>query len=134
MLHHRHVRSTLLVAAAALIIAVGSIATLRAVAPTAPSNLAANVSGLNVTLTWGASANAPTQYILQAGFAPGQTAITVPLAGSHDVLQRLGRRRHLLRPRRRGERGRHERAVERGHGRAHERAAPRRARRSTCAR
>jgi hypothetical protein len=74
--------STLLVAAAALIITVSSIATLRAVAPTAPANLAANVSGLNVTLTWGASANAPTQYILQAGFAPGQTAITVPLPGS----------------------------------------------------
>lgn len=82
MLYHRHVRSTLLVAAAALIIAVSSIATVRAVAPTAPANLAANVSGLNVTLTWGASANAPTQYILQAGFAPGQTAIIVPLPGS----------------------------------------------------
>jgi hypothetical protein len=82
MLEYRSVRSTLLIAAAAVIIAVGNIATLRAVAPTAPANLAANVSGLNVTLAWGASANAPTQYILQAGFAPGQTAITVPLPGS----------------------------------------------------
>ena len=82
MLHDRYVRSTLLVTAAALIIAAGNIATLRAIAPTAPSNLVASVSGLNVTLTWGASANAPTQYILQAGFAPGQTAITVPLPGS----------------------------------------------------
>jgi hypothetical protein len=56
--------------------------TLRAVAPTAPSNLVANVSGLAVTLTWTASQNAPTQYILQVGFAPGQTAITVPLSAA----------------------------------------------------
>ena len=82
MLDHRYVRSTLVITAAALIIAIGNIVTVRAVAPTAPSNLAANVSGLNVTLTWGASANSPTQYILQAGFAPGQTAISVALPGS----------------------------------------------------
>src|SRR5262245_30256908 len=82
MFHDRHVRASLVVTAAALIIAAGNIVTLRAVAPTAPANLVANVSGLNVTLTWGASQNSPTQYILQAGFAPGQTAITVPLPGS----------------------------------------------------
>jgi hypothetical protein len=81
MIHRRSLRVPLLVAAVACL-AVGHLATLRAAAPTAPSNLVGNVSGLNVTLTWGASANLPTQYILQAGFAPGQTAITVPLPGT----------------------------------------------------
>ncbi|MGQ0736443.1 MAG: hypothetical protein ACT4QD_22665 [Acidobacteriota bacterium] len=52
---------------------------LGAAVPTAPSNLVAVVNGLNVTFTWTASGNAPTQYILQAGFAPNQTAITVVL-------------------------------------------------------
>ena len=82
MIHHRAVRSPFLVAIAAVAFAAGSFATLTAAPPTAPSNLVANVSGLNVSLSWAASGNAPTQYILQAGFVPGQTAITVPLPGS----------------------------------------------------
>ena len=59
-----------------------TLSTLRAATPTAPTNLTAAVSGLFVSLSWGASANSPTQYILQAGSAPGQTSITVPLSGS----------------------------------------------------
>jgi hypothetical protein len=81
MLHAKAFRSTLVFSVAALTIAGGTL-TLRAVAPTAPSNLVATVNGLAVTLTWTASGNAPTQYILQAGFAPGQTAITVPLGAA----------------------------------------------------
>lgn len=49
---------------------------LRAAAPAAPTNLTAAVSGLNVTLSWGASATA-THYIVQAGFAPGEATISV---------------------------------------------------------
>jgi hypothetical protein len=83
MLQSLHTRSKFLVSlfsVTALTLTAGI--TLRAVVPTAPSNLTANVSGLSVTLTWAASANSPTQYILQAGFAPGQTAITVPLSAA----------------------------------------------------
>lgn len=85
MRHHRSVRSNLLLGVAVVTIAIGSLTTLRAAVPTAPSNLVAAVSGLAVTLTWTASANAPTQYILQAGFAPGQTAITVPLSAAQTT-------------------------------------------------
>ncbi len=81
MFHHSIVGSKFLFSLAAFAIAVDSM-TLDAVAPTAPSNLVANVSGLSVTLTWTASANGPTQYQLQAGFVAGQTAIVVPLSGS----------------------------------------------------
>ena len=81
MLHHRTLRSKLLFSVVALSVTVGGL-TLRAAAPTAPSNLTASVNGLVVTLNWSASANAPTQYVLQAGFSPGQTAITVGLNAS----------------------------------------------------
>lgn len=81
MLDPRSLRSKLLLSITALMVTVGGLS-LRAAVPTAPSNLAASVNGLFVTLAWGASANQPTQYILQAGFAPGQTAIQVPLSGS----------------------------------------------------
>lgn len=60
---------------------------IRAAAPTAPTNLAAVVSGQDVTLTWTASANSPTQYILQAGLAPGQTIASFVLAGSTTSVQ-----------------------------------------------
>ena len=79
-MRYRPTRSALLATLAIFVLAAGS-SPLRAAAPTAPTNLTAAVSGLFVTLTWGASANNPTQYILQAGFAPGETAITVPLSG-----------------------------------------------------
>ena len=55
---------------------------LNAVAPTAPGNLSATVNGQVVTLNWTPSANSPTQYIIRAGFAPGQTAIAVAVSGS----------------------------------------------------
>ena len=64
-----------------LTLVVGSL-TLRAAAPTAPSNFAITVSGLNVLLSWTASANSPTSYVIQAGFAPGQTAVQVPVSAS----------------------------------------------------
>ena len=78
-MHLRLLGSTILLALAILMFAGGLV---RAAAPTAPSNLTAAVSGLSVTLSWGASANNPTQYILQAGSAPGQSSITVALSGS----------------------------------------------------
>jgi hypothetical protein len=80
MVHHRSLR-TLVLPLAIFLFTIGSL-TLRAAPPSAPTNLTAAVNGLFVTLTWGASSNAPTQYILQAGFAPGETAITVPLSGA----------------------------------------------------
>lgn len=52
---------------------------LGAAVPTAPTNLSATVNGQIVTLTWTAAANSPTQYLLHAGFAPGQTALSVSL-------------------------------------------------------
>jgi hypothetical protein len=52
---------------------------LLAAVPTAPTNLSTTITGQIVTLTWTASANSPTQYLLQAGFAPGQTALSVSL-------------------------------------------------------
>jgi hypothetical protein len=67
------------------LIAVGLIATtlpLHAVVPTAPSNLTFTVSGQVVVLNWTASANSPSQYIIQAGFAPGQTALSVPVSAA----------------------------------------------------
>jgi hypothetical protein len=83
-MHVRPIRSTILCTIAILAVTGGAL-TLRAAAPTAPTNLTASVSGLFVSLSWGASANSPTQYVLQAGFAPGQTAITVPLSGNQTT-------------------------------------------------
>jgi hypothetical protein len=80
-MHLRPLRSLVLFTVALGTLTVGSL-TLRAAAPTAPTNLTASVSGLFVTLSWGASANSPTQYILLAGSAPGQTSITVPLSAN----------------------------------------------------
>ena len=68
-----------------LTLVVGNLS-LRAAPPTAPSNFAITVSGLNVFLSWNASANNPTSYIIQAGFAPGQTAVQVPVSGSTTSL------------------------------------------------
>ena len=64
-----------------LTLVVGSLS-LRAAPPTAPTNFAITVSGLNVFLSWTASANNPTSYVIQGGFAPGQTAVTVPVSAS----------------------------------------------------
>ena len=78
---YRPRRTVLLFSVVLLILFVGASAP-RAAVPTAPTNLTAAVSGLFVTLSWGAAANAPTTYILQAGFAPGETAIEVPLGNT----------------------------------------------------
>jgi len=67
-----------LVVALALLLT-SSVLTLRAAIPTSPSSLTAAVSGLNVTFTWTAAGNTPTQYFLQAGVAPGQTVIEFPV-------------------------------------------------------
>jgi hypothetical protein len=56
-----------------------------AVAPTAPANLAASVNGQVVTLTWTASGNIPEQYLVKAGFAPGQTAISLAVSASQTT-------------------------------------------------
>jgi hypothetical protein len=55
---------------------------LRAAVPTAPTNFATSVNGQIVTLTWTASANSPTHYLLHAGFAPQQTAVSVALSAA----------------------------------------------------
>ena len=82
-------RSKTLFAIIVLTFAVGSL-TLRAATPTAPSNLTATVSGLNVTLSWTASANSPTSYQLQAGFAPGETVVQASVSGSVTSLSASG--------------------------------------------
>jgi hypothetical protein len=64
-----------------LTLAVGNLS-LRAAPPSAPSNLTATVNGLSVTLSWTASANSPTFYLLQAGQAPGQTFVQAQVDGS----------------------------------------------------
>ncbi len=74
-------RSKTFFAIIVLTFAVGSL-TLRADTPTAPSNLTATVNGSNVTLSWTASANSPTSYVLQAGFAPGDTVVQASVSGS----------------------------------------------------
>jgi hypothetical protein len=66
-------RPRTLFAITVLTFAVGNLS-LRAAPPSAP-NLTATVNGLSVTLSWTASANSPTFYMLQAGLAPGQTFV-----------------------------------------------------------
>jgi hypothetical protein len=72
---------TLTLATLAVLLLVSTL-TLRAAPPTAPTNLTAVVSGLSVTFSWDASANNPTQYILQAGAAPGQTFAQYTIGGN----------------------------------------------------
>ena len=48
---------------------------LRAAVPTAPTNLIATTNQLSASLSWAAAGNSPTQYFVQVGFAPGQTAV-----------------------------------------------------------
>ena len=55
----------------------------------APMNLVAQVSGQNVTLQWAAGAQADggaTQYILEAGFAPGLANAAVLPVGAQTVI------------------------------------------------
>ena len=65
-------------------------APIRAAVPTAPTNLAFFLNGQSVTLTWSAAANAPTNYIVQAGFAPGQTAATFSVGASTTITASAG--------------------------------------------
>ncbi len=81
MLHSRSFRIHSLILGFGILV-LGSTITLRAAVPTAPTNLQAAVSGLHVVLTWGAAANNPASYVLRAGYAPGQTAIEVPLSAA----------------------------------------------------
>jgi hypothetical protein len=81
MLHARLTHVRLLVFFLGVFV-VGSAWSLRAAVPTAPTNFQAVTSGLQVVLTWSASANNPTHYILRAGYAPGQTVIEVPLTAA----------------------------------------------------
>jgi hypothetical protein len=69
---------------------VGGGLTLRAVAPTAPTNLTQSTSGLSTMLTWSPSANSPTQYIVQVGFSPGTTALTFNVSGATPTLSGSG--------------------------------------------
>jgi hypothetical protein len=82
-------RSRTLFAIIVLTFAVGN-SSLRAAAPTAPSNLTATVNGLNVTLSWTASANSPTNYLLQAGYAPGQTDLQAFVGSTTSVSASAG--------------------------------------------
>jgi hypothetical protein len=75
---HRQARSKFVFSLTALVLTCGAL-TLRAAIPTAPTNLTASTSGLSVSFSFGAASNSPTQYFLQAGFAPGQTAFEFPL-------------------------------------------------------
>jgi hypothetical protein len=72
---YRSIRSKLVLFAFAMLVT-GSVLTLRA-APPAPTLSAPVVSGLSVTLSW--SDVGATQYIVQAGLAPGQTLFEFPL-------------------------------------------------------
>jgi hypothetical protein len=81
MIHHRLTNVRLLVFCLGIFV-ISSGWSLRAAVPTAPTNLQASTSGLHVVLTWGAAGNSPTHYILRAGYAPGQTAIEVPLSAA----------------------------------------------------
>ncbi len=53
--------------------------------PTAPTNLSATVNGQIVTLTWTASTNSPATYLLQAGFGPGHTAVSVGISAAETT-------------------------------------------------
>lgn len=86
MLQARFIRVSLACALVASALVLNS-APLSAVAPTAPTNLVAIVDGQDVTLTWTASANSPTQYTLLAGFAPGQTIASFTLSAATASVQ-----------------------------------------------
>jgi hypothetical protein len=65
-------------------------ASIRAAVPTAPANLTSLVNGQTVTLTWTAAANSPTNYVVQAGFASGQTAATFNVGTSTSITASAG--------------------------------------------
>jgi hypothetical protein len=89
MLHLSLLR-TLAVVGVTVGVAFIDTASIRAAAPTAPTNLTYSVNGQMVTLTWTAAANAPTNYILQAGFASGQTAAAFSVGPSTTVTAPAG--------------------------------------------
>src|SRR5687767_7225160 len=65
-------------------------ASIGAAVPTSPTNLTYSVNGSTATLTWTAAANAPTSYILQAGFASGQTATAFNVGTSTAITASAG--------------------------------------------
>jgi hypothetical protein len=81
MLRSRVLRVRFLILGFGILVLGGSLS-LRAAIPTAPANLQAATSGLQVVLTWEASANGPLYYVLQAGYAPGQTVIEQPISAA----------------------------------------------------
>jgi hypothetical protein len=81
MFHSRRNHVSLLMLCLGILVMTSGLS-LRAAVPTAPTNFQAATSGLHVVLTWNPSANSPTHYILRAGYAPGQTAIEVPLSAA----------------------------------------------------
>lgn len=50
--------------------------------PSAPSGLAASVSGATVTLTWNAASGSPTSYVIEAGSSPGSSNLFVSNTGN----------------------------------------------------
>jgi hypothetical protein len=65
-------------------------ASIRAAAPTAPTNLTYSVNGSTATLTWTAAANSPTSYVLQAGFVSGQTVASFNVGTSTTITATAG--------------------------------------------
>jgi YVTN family beta-propeller protein len=49
------------------------------VAPEAPANLRATVTGSRVSLTWDAPATAPSGYVLEGGVSPGEVLASIPV-------------------------------------------------------
>jgi hypothetical protein len=84
MLHSRLLRALVGVGAIAGVALIDT-ASIHAAVPTAPTDLTYSVNGQAATLTWTAAANAPTEYVVQAGFAPGQTAAAISVGTSTTV-------------------------------------------------
>jgi hypothetical protein len=61
-------------------------APVRAIAPGAPTSLSASVDGPEVTLSWAASANGPTHYVVLAGLFPGDTIVSLPVTADATSL------------------------------------------------
>lgn len=67
--------------------------------PSAPSRLTGRVRGSTVTLSWLAPivGGSPTSYVLEAGLAPGQTALTVPIGQTSLTVPNVGGGRYYVR-------------------------------------
>lgn len=67
--------------------------------PGAPSRLVGRVRGSTVALTWLApiTGAAPARYVVEAGAAPGQTALTLPVTQTAITVPGVGRGRYYVR-------------------------------------